>query len=61
MSGAPHAFYANDTLLATRADKYPSYPHSMLVSPLSVASINHCPLAYARGIWPRVSIGPLPR
>jgi hypothetical protein len=44
MPGAPRAFNANDTLLATDAGKYPSHPHSMLVSPLSVASINHCPL-----------------
>jgi hypothetical protein len=50
-----------DTVPTTDAGKYVSHLYSMLVGPMSEAFVRHRPVAYARGVWPHVSIGPLPR
>lgn len=33
----------------------------MLSDPMSKAFFSHRPVAYVRGVWPRVDTGPLPR
>jgi hypothetical protein len=52
-------FNAGDMLHAAGVGKYASHLYLMLVGPMSEAYIKHCPVAYARHVWPRVGTGPL--
>jgi hypothetical protein len=57
---APRTLNARDTLPVADVGKYASHLYSMLTGPVSKAFVRHRLVAYASGIWPRVSTGPLP-
>jgi hypothetical protein len=55
-----HTFTTGDTLPAAGVGKYESHLYSMSAGPMPEAFLIHRLVAYARGVLPRVSTGPLP-